>query len=358
VSDARAARAAAESWLAANRSRWPDLRAAHFVGGITALADAETYPSHKDIDLHLVVADGSPALAPSGPFPAIVEDIAGLWPIEAGIKSDTEYRSPEVVLANPEIAHHLTLDSILFDPENLLAGLQGPVRNGYARRQWVTARLANERSAFAGALGMRPMAAAHYGFSGEINVLGYLMTFPTAALGVAALGPPRIGGRALVHLRTAVTTHGRPELHEGTLEVLGVAGATAEGAREWLDVGASLFDRAVEVRRTPHPFQHKLHAHLRPYFVDSCRTMISEGYHREALGWTTPFVLASLDVLQADGTERDRTEAAENQRSFFEYLGFTTADVVEERYARALRVYEEIFDLADEIAAANPAIVD
>ena len=356
--DTRAARAAAGAWLAANRSRWPELRAAHFVGGITALADAEPYPNHKDIDLHLIVPEGSPALASHGPFPAIVEDMAGPWPLEAGIKSDTEYRSPEAVLANPGIAHHLTMDSTLFDPENLLAGLQGPVRAGYPRRQWVAARLAGERSAFAGALGMRPMAAAQFGITGEINLLGYLMTFPTAALGVAALGPPRVGGRALVHLRTSVTAHDRPELHEETLKLLGVASATAEDARAWVEIGAALFDRAVEVQRTPHPFQHKLHAHLRPYFVDSCSSMIAEGYHREALVWTTPYVVSSLDVLHVDGTGGDRAEAASRQREFLAFLGFTSAGVVDEHFDRALHLYGEIFDLADTISAANPAIVD
>jgi hypothetical protein len=357
VSDAGTARAAARTWLETNQARWPELRAAHFVGGIASLSDAAPFPPEKDIDLHLVFAEGSPALVPQGPFPPIVEEIAGAWPLEAGLKSVADYRSPEIVLANPEIAHHLTVDSILFDPERLLADLQGPVRAGYPHRRWVEARLAHERRTYDGAVGMRPMVVAQYGVGTDVLLLGYMMVILTATFGVAALAPPRGGGGALAHLRTALAAHDRPDLYEALLTLLGLADATPEQTRAWLAVAANLFDRAVVVRRTPHPFQHKLHAHLRPYLVDSSAAMIAAGDHREALGWITPILVSSADVLLADGTEEDRAVAAQ-KREFLAFLGFGAADVAVERFARALRLYDEMFDLADAVAAANPAIVD
>jgi hypothetical protein len=301
---------------------------------------------------------GSPALVARGPFPELVEEQADGWPLEAGFKAVADYQAAETVLVNPEIAHHLTVDSVLFDPNGLLADLQEPVRAGYRRRRWVEARLAYERRSYAAALGMRPMAAAHYGLSGEINLLGYLMTYLVAALGVAALGPPRVGGRALVHLREALAANDRSDLYEEFLALMGFANATAEQASEWLATGAARFDRAVAVRRTPHPFQHKLHAHLRPYFVDSCAAMIADGDHREALGWAAAFIFSSLDVLMADASGEDRAEAARQQHEFLAYLGFTGADVADERFARAVRLYDAMFDVAGAVAAANPEIVD
>lgn len=357
MTNARAAREAARDWISSNRARWPDLRAAHLVGSITTLPDDAPFPSAKDIDLHLIFDVDSPMLAPQGPFLSIVEEQAQDWPIEAGIKSVVEYASPEVVLANPEIAHHLTVDSILLDPEGLLASLQGPVYANYAKRRWLTARLNHERRALAEARALWPMAVEYFGVTGGVNLLGYMMTFPTAAFGIAALGPPRAGSRALVHLRAALVSCERLDLYEELLRVLGVAQASPAEARAWVLTAASLFDRAVPVRRIPHPFQHKLHAHLRPYFVSACLGMIDAGDHREGLAWSVPFHLASLDVLRVDGSDGDKDDAARGQQAFLAFLGFPSMAVLEARLERALPLYEAMFDLADAIAFVNSATI-
>jgi len=358
MTDARAAREAAHAWMAANRDRWPGLRAAHFVGSLTSLPDDAPFPAAKDIDIHLVFDETSPALIPTGPFAEIVEEPAGAWVIEGGIKSVAEYVSPEAVLANPETAHHLTADSILHDPSHLLARLQGPVRADYAKRRWVAARLAHERRAYAEVRGMLPMVMRQNGVSGGVLFLGYLMTFPTASFGVAALGPPSGGSGTLVHLRTAMRAHGRGDLYDDLLKVLGMARTSPDEARAELATTAEIFDEAVAVRRSPHPFQHKLHTHLRPYLVGSVTRMIEEGDHREGLAWAVPYRLASLDVLRADGDAGAKIEAARRQEAFLASMGFTDLGAVEERLVQAELLYGAMFDLADETARTNPAIVD
>jgi hypothetical protein len=239
-----------------------------------------------------------------------------------------------------------------------VAALQAPVRAAYPRRQWVEARLAYERRGMAEAKALRPMAAAAYGLSGEMSLLGYLVTFAVAAFGIAALGPPRIGGHALVHLRTILAAQGRGDLHEAVLRTMGVAVATPNEARAWLATAAGLFDRAVLTRRTPHPFQHKLHAHQRAYFVGACEEMIAAGHHREALSWAAAFLLAATDVLLADAPAEERPEAARQQAAFLTFLGLSEAGAIEERFASGLAVYDELFALAGAIAAANPAVID
>jgi hypothetical protein len=69
MTDVRTAKAAARAWLESNRSRWPDLRGAHFVGGITALPESAPFPRYKDIDLHLIVDDGEPGARRSRALP-------------------------------------------------------------------------------------------------------------------------------------------------------------------------------------------------------------------------------------------------------------------------------------------------
>ena len=144
--------------IATNRDAWPGLLAAHFVGGITSMADGDAFPENKDLDLHLIFDEGSPALRASGPFVNVIEESYSGISIEAGIKSWAEYASAETVLGNPEIAHHLTLDSIILDHCDVLRDLQAAVRRDYAERRWVLARLEHERSGIAGAFGLRPMA--------------------------------------------------------------------------------------------------------------------------------------------------------------------------------------------------------
>ncbi len=346
----------AQHWVELNHGQWPGLRAAHLVGGITTMADDAPFPGHKDVDMHLVFDDDSPILRADGPFPTIMEvEYQGLL-IEAGLKPLGEYRSAEAVLANPEIAHHLTLDSVLYDPSDLLRELQEPVRRGFARRQWVLARVDHERNGLQGALDMLPMARSMGGAGGELNILGYSTTFIGAALAVAALKPPRIGSRHFLHVRESLANHDRLDLYDEILAILGLAGATPERAERFLHEATEAFDLAVEVRRAPHPFQHKLHRHLRPYFVDACQSMLDEGHHREALGWITPYFIATSDVIAADGPADEQPRFARRYARFLADLGFDTAEKRAAKWERAHWMYQRCFALADDIIARHPAI--
>src|SRR4051812_2498336 len=199
--NARQAKATTRAWVEANADDWPGLRAAHLVGGITSLQDEAPFPTTKDVDVHLIVDEATAALEADGPGPNILEVSYGGLSIEAGVKSVADYASAEAVLANPEIAYHLTVDSILFDPTGWLRALQEPVRRDYPRRRWVLARLAHERRGFAGALELWRSVGTMWGAWGEVNILGYTTTFLAAALAVARLCSPRLGGGTLIHLR-------------------------------------------------------------------------------------------------------------------------------------------------------------
>jgi hypothetical protein len=348
-------------WVRANASAWPGFRAAHLVGGITTMPEDEPFPAHKDADVHLIFAEGSPLLTPTGPWLDPLAAIADGVAIEAGLKSIAEYRSPEAVLVNPEIAHHLTVESVLYDPDGMLARLQSVVSREYARRRWVLARLEHERRGLAGALALRALAAAEYGAAAEANLLGYTMTFGAAALWVAALQPPRLGGRVFVRQREFLAKRDRLDLHEEVLALLGVRHLSPARVEELLAEAAEAFDRALEIKRdrgTRRPFQHKLHAHLRPYLIGSCRVMLDEGYHREAACWLTAIHLASTDVILTDGPEEERPSFAARQAALLRELGLETAAAREARFAEAARLSERIFALAEEIAGRHPEILD
>jgi hypothetical protein len=352
------AKRAAARWVEANAAGWPGLRAAHVVGGVTSMADDAPFPADKDVDLHLVFAEGSPELEEDEPFAGVLEAVHAGVPIEAGVKSVADYRSPEAVLANPEIAHHLLGESIVHDPTGLLAGLQEEVRREYPRRRWVRARLDHERNGLAGAFALLPMARQAYGASGEVNLFGYTTTFASAALQVATLGPPRMGSRTFVRLWEALAAEGRRDLYEELVGVLGFSRVGPKRVEQVVREAAEAFDLAVQVHHAPGPFRHKLRRHLRPYLIDSCLAMLAEGHHREALAWATAVHLAAGDVLLDDGPEGDKPLFAFRQARLLKDLGLETAAARAQAVAALGRVHDRIFALADDIAARHPAIVD
>jgi hypothetical protein len=101
-----------------------------------------------------------------------------------------------------------------------------------------------------------------------------------------------------------------------------------------------------------------LHRHLRSYFVEVCRGMLAEGYHREALCWIQPFCTSSCDVILTDGPDAEKPRFAERQTRFLTRFGSESDAARERRFARAHRLYDRIFALAEEIAAGHPGIVD
>jgi hypothetical protein len=354
--DVRHARQTAKAWIEANLERWPGLRAAHLVGGITAMPEDAPFPAWKDVDIHLIFDDGSPDLQPRGPFANIIEEAYRGLLIEAGIKSVADYRSAEAVLANPEIAYHLTVDCGLYDPDGFLRDLQAQVKREYAQERWVLARIEHERQGFQGALGMRPMVAAAFGASGEMMILGYSQTFLAAVLQVAALNPPRMGGQSLVRLNESLAAEGRPDLFEGYLGVLGLRDADRLQAEALLDEAVEAFNLAVVFRKSPHPFEHKLHAHLRPYFVESSKAMIAAGHHREALAWITAFLCGSIDVILADGPEAEKLRCLARQSELLRQFGMDDPTAMVTRFVEAHRLGDEIFALAEKIAARQALV--
>ena len=347
-------------WVAQQALQWPDLRAAHLTGGITTLDDDDLFPGVKDVDLHLIFPDQS-ALLQADAMPLMEVQYAGLA-IEAGLKPMTWYRSPQAVLGNPEIAYHLTRDTILFDPSGYLLALQPDVRAQYAERGFVQERIAWERRSLNGAFRLYEQLEQTTGAVAALNIMGYTVTFAAAALAVSRLEPPRQGGRVFLHLRQGLVQTHRLDLHEGVLFALGLAGFDARKVQVFLREATEQFDMAVKLResgRWPEdafgPFRHKLHRHLRQYFVGTCRELLRQGWVREAMGWVLPYHLATSDALLAVSPASEhgwiRTRQGELQRA----LGLESPAQRQAAVAHLRAYYAEIFALADEQAYVLPA---
>jgi hypothetical protein len=354
--NARQAKQTVKEWVEANTQNWPGIQGAHLVGGITTMPDEAPFPAYKDVDLHLIFEEGSPALQPTSPFMNILEiPYKGLM-LEGGLKSLREYQSVEAVLSNPEIAHHFTVDSLLYDPSGWLNNLQKQVKREFPRRQWVLARCEHERNGLKGALEMVPLVRDMWG--GEVLILGYTFTFISALLSVATLKSPTTGSRMILRMREILAEYDCLDLYEMVLAMLGVEHISPERGTQLLQEGIEAFDLAVQVKRTPHPAQHKLHPHLRPYFVNSCQHLLDEGYYREAVVWLILFYLSSIGVIMADGPEAEKSRFGERGTQFLKELGMDTAPARAARFEQANWLYDQFFALASDIISKHPGIVD
>ncbi len=343
-------------WLTMNLAQYPGLCGAHFVGSINTMPDEAYFPSYKDVDFHLVFKEGSPALENHGPFIDLLEiEYRGMI-LEGGYKSLSDYQTPEMVLANPEIAHHLTVDSLIFDPDGWLRGLQEPVRREYARRKWVIARIDYERKGLERWRGLRPFAQAmdSSGFE-EVGLLGYHLTYLVALLCVATLQSPSSGYN---QMRDILVEYNRLDLYDEAIGILGLRNIPSDKVEQLLEEGAEAFDLAVKVRRSPNPFQHKLNPHQRGYFVDKCRSLIDAGQVEQAVGWMVAFYGSSINVILADGPDDVKPIFAARKNRLLEMLGMDTQASRDERYLRMMRLDEQFFKLAEDMVRCNPNIFD
>lgn len=343
-------------WLMCNLPQYPGLCGAHFVGSINRMSDDAFFPAYNDVDFHLIFKEGSPALASHGPLGRILEtEYKGLI-LEVGYKPLSDYQTPELVLANPEIAHHLTVDSLLYDPEGWLHDLQAPVRREYARRKWVLARVDFERKGLERWQEIRAfaLAADNDGLT-DFGLLGFHLTYLVALMCVATLQSPSSG---TARMRDILVEHDRLDLYDEAMDILGFNNFQVDQLEVLLQEGIEAFDLAVQVIRSPNPFQHKLHAHQRGYFVDKVRALIDTGRVEAAAGWLLAFSNSSIDVILADGPDEVKPKFAARKQAMRTLLGMNDAEVRNERYLRMLALDEQLFKLAEAMIQANPAIFD
>jgi hypothetical protein len=356
--NARAVKQVAKQWVQDNLQAWPGLRAAHLVGSVAAAPDDVPFPAYKDVDMHLIFDDSSDMLVPRGPFLHPIEaEYRGLM-IEAGLKPLADYRSPEAVLANPEIADHLLADSTLHDPDGLLAALRPAVQEQFARRRWVQARCEQERIGLSGSLSIAGMAESRMGPAAAIGIAGWASMRLVAELCDATLRPVTTGGRSWLVARQILDSYGRLDLYEERLALFGLARITAWQASAFVKQATEAFDRALPVQRTPMPFGHKFHPHLRPYFVDTCRSLLADGYPAEAAAFAPPYFITSTQIMLADGPEAERQRWAEGEAAWLAEYGWDTA-VGRARLLDGLRdLSSRVSALVDDIVARNPEVRD
>jgi len=317
---------------------------AHLMGGITTLPKDAPFPAYRDVDLNMVLHD-----LPERD----IRDFAynGLI-MECGVFSRAEYRTAADVLASPELAPNLVVDSILADPAGMLARLHSAVAQEYTRREWVRARCAYMKNSVVQTL--EAMAQARLA-GALLFPLGRIVCDLAGLIAVAQLQPPT-HRRWLILMRELLAPQGELALYEEVLRLFGVAHLTRQQVETSLEDCASAFGHAAAVYRTPILYGFKLHAHVRPYLVEGAQEMIAAGHHREAMLWLAVFFYIANTAIQRDGSaEVQQRFQAQFDRLLHE-LGLDTPQVWQARLQYARRVADAVFIVADDIVAHHPAI--
>jgi hypothetical protein len=337
-----------KEWVRMQAEQFPGFLGAHLMGGITSMAASDPFPAYRDVDLHIVLNDDTN-------IPGENAEVLykGLM-IEAGFRQQADYSSSEVVLANPVIANHIAVPSILSDPSGFLTRLHEEVAREYAQRKWVQERCkAEKREAFS----MLEIAAHIPDPIAAFGLLGYAGAYVSAVLSLASL-KAITGRRSYIQMRRILENQGRTDLYERLLGVVGIAQTSREHAERYLQDAAEAFDLAVQVKRTPHPFGHKMYAHLRPYLVEGSKEMIDDGHCREAVGWTMAFYGNSMQIIQIDAPSKLTLDMQAKFDECMSQFGLDGTIPWEKRIEQASAIFKEVFMLADEIIARNPAIFD
>lgn len=347
VSDARAV---AARWVAERAARDPHFAGAYLSGSAAWLpADAEL-PLGSDVDVTVVTDEAAPR-AKLGKFRR-----HGVL-LEVSYVTWHQLASPEAVLGTYYLAGAFRAADAtlpLADPTGRLTALRAAISDEFARRPWVRRRCADARRRVRDRLtGLdvdRPWHELALAYAFPAGVTCHVLL-------TAALRNPTVRLRYL-RVRELLTAHGRPELYEELLTLLGCARMPPGRVARHLRAMTEVFDLTVPVSVTPHPFSSDITSEARPIAVDASQELITRGDHREAVFWILATYARCLAIQATDGSEALRAACAPGFHELLTDLGLTSRARVRQRAREVLGLLPRLDRVAEEIQDAHPEVRD
>jgi hypothetical protein len=337
---ASVAKAIAKAWVHEVGIHRAGFRAVHLSGSLTRLPEDAEFPDFSDIDLYCV-------MEPGAEFPQRKLEYRGAM-LETVSKPLEDYASPETVLADPFLAPVFTTDCILSDPENLLAPLLPVVRAEYIKKRWLVARYEGVRDGVKGlAASIKPATT----LDGAFATVGFTLRRLGILLAVAHLQVPTVR-RSLANATRLLQSHGKDDLSDEMLRVLGCQEFTEAQARSCLQECVALFDRAVEVLQPPAVMEFNLVPVARPYLVEGAEEMIHDGQHREAMLWAMIVLWAANLCLQKDAPPDERPHWQERAERCYAHFGLVSMDAAHQREREAQLLIEQVVSYTDGVVSA------
>ncbi|TDD40889.1 hypothetical protein E1286_33735 [Nonomuraea terrae] len=313
------ARRVARRWVLAEGVALPGFQGAVLAGSALWARPDAGHPATSDVDV-MVVVD------PAVPTPSL-----GKLRYE-GVLLDVSVApmpgSAHDVLSDYHLAGTFHLPGVLADPTGRLTEIHRAVSRDFAERPWVLARCTQAMDRVRGWIngmdGSAPLPA-------QVTSWLFGTGVTTHVLLVAGLRNPTVRGRYAA-VRDLLAEHGRLDVHESLLDLLGCAGLGAARVERHLAALEEAFDAAASVRAPSYRFDSDVTALARPIAIDGTRELIARGWHREAVFWLAATYARCLTKLAAAG------RPARHEEGLRELLADLGAETYEDRRHRGARV--------------------
>ena len=323
----------------------PGFYGAFLHGSLLGQAADTLLPETSDVDVMLVTA-GSPPQVRLGKF--IYRGVL----LEASHLASERLQSPEQVLTDYHLAGSFRAPDIIADPTGHLTRLGAAVSRDFARREWVRRRCEDAHNKAA-----RDLRSVHSDRPHPDQVLAWLFGAGKAAhiLLVAGLMNPTVR-RRYAAVRELLCDYGHLPFYERLLEMNGCARISRAQAERHLAVLADVFDATSPLIRSLFPFASDLSAAARPIAIDGSRDLIEAGDHREAMFWIAVTYSRCMVVLHHDAPTQTRDRFAAAYQHLLDDLGVLSPDALQARVSVAAALLPQVWDVAEAVLTANPAV--
>lgn len=333
-------------WVMEEASQSPGFHGAFYHGSINWLPAEACLSPTSDVDVMIVLDNPTP---PEKPGKFLYRGVI----IDASYLPAEQIYSAEQVLGLSHLAGSLRADSLIADPTGQLGAIQAGVSKDFAKRAWVTRRCEHALSKVRMHL-QGPGEAAPF----HDQVIAWLFGtgVTTHILLAAGLKNPTVRKRYLA-VRELLAEYHRADFYETLLEMLGCARMTRTQAEQHLAGLSAVFDAAQAVAWRAHfSFAADISALARPVAIDGSRELIQRGDQREAVFWMAVTYSRCQKILYlVDPVGRfDRFDPG--YRMLLADLGIRSFSDLRRRSQQVLEMLPRVWQVAEAIIAANPAI--
>jgi hypothetical protein len=134
------------------------------------------------------------------------------------------------------------------------------------------------------------------------------------------------------------------------LEILGSSGFSKEQVYEFFDELTKAHDYAVKIIRTPFAGDLEVCKAARPTVIDGTRSLLEQGYHREAMYWIVICRSWTQGVMENDAPRDEKMHFEKKYRSLLSALGYGSADDLERKTAATKLLMPKVMKVAEKIA--------
>ncbi len=338
------ARRIARDWITRHVAGTPGVIGAVFHGSINWLPDDAELTPGSDVDVLVVVAEGTNWVKP-GKF-----TVDGVL-LEVSDLPASQVASGEQVLGAYSLAGSFRDPVVLLDPTGHLAEVAAIVSARYADEHQVRRRMADARGRVEGGFGIQSGAP----FADQVIHWVFPAAVTTHIVLVAGLRNPTVRKR-YVAVRELLAGAGLSDRYGLFTRLIGADHLDYSGIAAWMDGVEAAFTDAVKVIHSTFPFAADISEAGWPVAIGGSRDLITAGDAREALFWMIVTWSRCMAVLASDGTPDLFSRHDLPYREFMSALGIETEADLRERHDETLAALPDVWSIAESVLAGCPGV--